>query len=186
MIDSLHYGLNKIKAIPKKEENYGLITLHRPSNVDNPSNLKNIINDLKIISNEIKLYFSIHPRTRKQIEHYNINLGKNIEILDPLSYLDFLHLMRDSKVIFTDSGGIQEETTVLKIPCYTLRYNTERPITIKQGTNRLTYPKKTNILNTFKEFKFDINSAYKLPEGWDGKTAKRIVNILEKRGYKWK
>ena len=127
------------------------------------------------------MYFSIHPRTKKQIQHHNINLGKNIEILDPLSYLDFLHLMRDSKVIFTDSGGIQEETTVLKIPCYTLRYNTERPITITQGSNRLTYPKKTNILNTFKEFKFDINSAYKLPEGWDGKTAKRIVNILKER-----
>ena len=89
--------------------------------------------------------------------------------------------MRDSKVIFTDSGGIQEESTVLKIPCYTLRYNTERPITITQGTNRLTFPEKDNILNMFKKFNFDINSSYKLPEGWDGKTSQRIVKILNMR-----
>ena len=179
MIDSLHYGLNKIKNLPKaKNADYGLITLHRPSNVDDYTNLKNIINELKNISNEIKLYFSIHPRTKKQIEDYGINLGKNITILTPQSYLEFLHLMRDSKVIFTDSGGIQEEATVLKIPCYTLRYNTERPITVSQGTNRLTFPEKENILNMFNKFKFDINSSYELPEGWDGKTAQKIVKIL--------
>lgn len=179
MIDSLHYGLDKIKNLPNaKDGDYGLITLHRPSNVDDYSNLKNIINNLINISNEIKLYFSIHPRTKKQIQNHNINLGENIEILDAQNYLEFLHLMKDSKVIFTDSGGIQEESTVLKIPCYTLRYNTERPITISQGTNRLTFPKKENIFNMFKKFEFDINSSYKLPEGWDGKTAQRIVKIL--------
>jgi len=179
MIDSLHYGLDKIKNLPNaKDGDYGLITLHRPSNVDDYSNLKNIIDNLISISNEIKLYFSIHPRTKKQIQKHNINLGENIKILDAQNYLEFLHLMRDSKVIFTDSGGIQEESTVLKIPCYTLRYNTERPITISQGTNRLTSPKKENIFNTFKKFKFDINSSYKLPQGWDGKTAQRILKIL--------
>ena len=179
MIDSLHYGLGKIKNLPNaKDSDYGLITLHRPSNVDDYINLKNIINDLKNISNKIKLYFSIHPRTKKQIQNHDLDLGENISILKPQSYLEFLHLMRDSKVIFTDSGGIQEESTVLKIPCYTLRYNTERPITVSQGTNRLTFPKKENIFNMFKKFKFDINSSYKLPEGWDGKTAQRIVKIL--------
>lgn len=179
MIDSLHYGLDKIKNLPNaSNDDYGLITLHRPSNVDDYINLKNIINDLKNISNKIKLYFSIHPRTKKQIEDHSIDLGENITILNPQSYLEFLHLMRDSKVIFTDSGGIQEESTVLKIPCYTLRYNTERPITVSQGTNRLTFPKKENIFNMFKKFKYDINSSYKLPEGWDGKTAKKIVKIL--------
>jgi len=179
MIDSLHYGLDKIKNLPNaKNDDYGLITLHRPSNLDDYTNLKNIINDLKNISNKIKLYFSIHPRTKKQIEYHGINLGENITILDPQSYLEFLHLMRDSKVIFTDSGGIQEESTVLKIPCYTLRHNTERPITVSQGTNRLTFPERENIFNTFTKFKFDINSSYKLPEGWDGKTAQRIVKIL--------
>lgn len=182
MIDSLHYGLDKIKKLPKaKKFDYGLITLHRPSNVDNLVNLKNIIDDLRDISNEINLYFAMHPRTKKQIEINNINLGNNIKILDPVPYLDFLHLMRDSKVIFTDSGGIQEESTVLKIPCYTLRYNTERPITITQGTNRLTFPERRNIINMFKKFKFDINSSYLLPEGWDGKTSQKIVKILNDR-----
>ncbi len=182
MIDSLHYGLDKIKKLPKaKKLDYGLITLHRPSNVDNLVNLKNIIDDLRDISNEINLYFAMHPRTKKQIEINNINLGNNIKILDPVPYLDFLHLMRDSKVIFTDSGGIQEESTVLKIPCYTLRYNTERPITITQGTNRLIFPERRNILNMFKRFKFDINSNYLLPEGWDGKTSQKIVKILNDR-----
>lgn len=182
MIDSLHYGLDKIKNLPHaKNSDYGLITLHRPSNVDDHTNLKNIINQLKNISNEIKLYFSIHPRTKKQIEDCGIDLGEKITILNPQSYLEFLHLMRDSKVVFTDSGGIQEETTVLKIPCYTLRYNTERPITVTQGTNRLILPKKDNILNSFKKFKYDINSSYKLPKGWDGKTSQRIVEILNQR-----
>ena len=180
MIDSLHYGLEKIKNLPNtKNYDYGLITLHRPSNVDNNKNLKNIINDLKSISKEIKLYFSIHPRTKKQIQNHNIDLGENIEIIDAQNYLEFLHLMRNSKVIFTDSGGIQEESTVWKIPCYTLRYNTERPITLSQGTNRLIFPEENNIFKSFKKFKFDLNSAYELPEGWDGKTAQRIVKILK-------
>lgn len=182
MIDSLHYGLSKIKNLPKANKNdYGLITLHRPSNVDNSSNLKDIIHDLKIISDDIKLYFSIHPRTKKQIEDHEIDLGKNIIILDPLSYLNFLHLMRDCKVVFTDSGGIQEECTSLKKPCYTLRYNTERPITVESGTNRLVSPEKDIIFKNFKKNQFDINPNYSLPFGWDGKTAKRIVKILNKK-----
>lgn len=181
MIDSLHYGLKKIKDFPRITEcDYGLITLHRPSNVDNPSNLKSIITDLKTISEEIKLYFSMHPRTKKQIQQQKIDLGKNIEILEPVPYFNFLHLMRDSKVIFTDSGGIQEESTALKIPCYTLRFNTERPITISQGSNKLTFPEPGNILKTFQKFKFKLNSNYQLPDGWDGKSAQRIVNIIKR------
>ncbi len=182
MIDSLHYGLNKIKQ--KKlytNKKYGLVTLHRPSNVDNIDNLKEILDALSEISKEIKLFFSIHPRTQSKINQYKISFSENIKILEPLPYLDFLHLMRDSKIIFTDSGGIQEESTVLKVPCYTLRHNTERPITIIQGSNRLVPPDKTNIINTFKKFKFDINSNYCLPYGWDGKTSERIIEILKER-----
>jgi len=181
MIDSLHYGLNKIKT--KKEYNstdYGLVTLHRPSNVDSIDNLQEILGALSDIANEINLFFSVHPRTQKKINQYKIPFSKKIKILEPLSYLNFLHLMRDSKVIFTDSGGIQEESTALKIPCYTLRYNTERPITINQGSNRLVSPTKINIINTFEKFKFDINSNYKLPAKWDGQTAQRIAKILQK------
>jgi len=179
MIDSLHYGLNKIKT--KKvynAHNYGLVTLHRPSNVDNVDTLKEILDALSEISNEIKLFFSIHPRTQKKINQYKISFSENIKILEPLPYLNFLHLMRDSKVIFTDSGGIQEESTVLKIPCYTLRKNTERPITINQGTNHLVGTNKKSIVNSFKKNKYSINPDYKLPYRWDGKTSKRIVKIL--------
>ena len=100
--------------------------------------------------------------------------------MDPLPYFTFLHAMRDSKVIFTDSGGIQEESTVLKIPCYTLRENTERPITINQGTNILAGVNKNKILQIFKKNKFNINSNYKLPEKWDGKSSQRIAKILER------
>ena len=108
----------------------------------------------------------------------NISLGKNIIILDTLSYLDFLHLMKHCKVIFTDSGGIQEESTVLMKPCYTLRYNTERPITITQGTNRLVRPEKDMILKSFNKNKFEINKNYSLPFGWDGKCSNRILKII--------
>ncbi len=182
MIDSLHYGLNKLQSNRKySDKDYGLVTLHRPSNVDNIDNLKKILDDLSEVSNQIELFFSVHPRTQQKIKEFNLSLNANIHILEPLPYLSFLHLMRDSKVIFTDSGGIQEESTVLKIPCYTLRENTERPITILQGTNRLTPPSKENILSVFNKYKFDINSSYKLPNGWDGTTSQRIVKILNER-----
>jgi len=181
MIDSLHYGLKKIKSRKQfSKNNYGLVTLHRPSNVDDIKKLNDILDGLTHISNEIKLFFSVHPRTKEKIKNNKIIINKNIEVLDALPYLDFLHMMRDSKIIFTDSGGIQEESTVLKIPCYTLRENTERPITISQGSNRLVSPDKVNIIKSFEKFKYNINSKYQLPEGWDGKTSKKIVDIIKK------
>ncbi len=181
MIDSLHYGLNKIKSEKKfNNEDYGLVTLHRPSNVDDPKQLKQIMSALSEIAEELKLFFSIHPRTAQIIKTNQITFSNEIEILEPLPYLSFLKLMRDSKIIFTDSGGIQEESTSLKIPCYTLRENTERPITISQGTNRLVKPKKENIISMFKKYRFNVNSDYKLPDGWDGKTSQRILKIIDK------
>lgn len=179
MIDSLHYGLEKISNKQKfSDEEYGLVTLHRPSNVDDVKKLKEILDTLSEISNHIKLFFSLHPRTKNIIEKNNLLINKNIILLDSLSYLNFLHIMRDCKVVFTDSGGIQEETTVLKIPCYTLRHNTERPITIINGSNRLVGNNKDKILNTFLKYKFNINKNYSIPNGWDGSTSKRIINIL--------
>ena len=181
MIDSLHYGLKKIKTKKLYDDSkYGLVTLHRPSNVDQIDTLKEIMDALSEISEDMKLFFSIHPRTKKKIQKYKIELNKNITILEPLSYLNFLHIMRDSKAIFTDSGGIQEESTVLKIPCYTIRENTERPITVSQGTNRLVGTNKKNIVKIFKKNKVSIKSRYKLPHLWDGNTSKRILEILSK------
>ena len=181
MIDSLYFGLSKISNNPKEfSEDYGLITLHRPSNVDDINTLKDILHDLSLISKKLKLYFSMHPRTKKQITENNLEIG-NIELLESLPYLKFLELMKNAKAVFTDSGGIQEECTVLKIPCYTLRYNTERPITVTSGTNRLVNPEKNIIFDTFIENQFDINPNYSLPLGWDGKASKRIVEILNKK-----
>jgi len=181
MIDNLFYGLEKIKNRKSKiKEDYGIVTLHRPSNVDDPKKLDEIISALKEISKEIKLFFSIHPRTKKSITNFKINLGSKISILEPQSYLNFLHLMRDAKVIFTDSGGIQEEATILKIPCYTIRKNTERPITITKGTNRLVGNSKKDIVDTFKINKFSIKNSYEVPLMWDGNSANRISEELEK------
>ncbi len=181
MIDSLHFGLKKIES--RKlflEDDYCLVTLHRPSNVDDKKNFNNIIEALSLIAKNVKLFFSVHPRTKQKIEDYKINLDDNIVILEPLSYLNFLHLMRDSNAVFTDSGGIQEETTALKIPCYTLRENTERPITIEQGTNRLVGLNKKTIIDSFSNNKFSVSSNYKLPLKWDGQSSQRIVEVLIK------
>jgi len=181
MIDTLYFGLNKIKD--RKvflTSDYGLITMHRPSNVDNINKLKELLFALNEISNHIDLHFSVHPRTKNVIEKNSLIIGDNIKIYDSLPYLDFLHMMRDSKVVFTDSGGIQEETTALEIPCYTLRENTERPITVSQGTNNLVGTDKENILNIFRQKKFTIKDDYKMPFGWDGKAAERIHTILNK------
>ena len=186
MIDTLYYSLEKLKKIkPKiqiKEENnfsYAVATLHRPSNVDDEMKLKDILTALSVISLELKTYFTIHPRTRKNIEKFKLNnLLKNIIVMPPLPYLEFLALWKDAALVLTDSGGIQEETTALGIPCFTIRDNTERPITIEEGTNTLVGTTMEGILNAYKEFKSGIKKEWKIPPLWDGKTAQRIINLL--------
>ena len=143
MIDSLRNSL----AVARKSDilyrlgvesgHFGLVTLHRPSNVDAPSQLNEILAALLEISKTLPLIFPVHPRTRVHLNSALSDGSEGVTLLDPLGYLDFLCLMSHSKVVFTDSGGIQEETTALGIPCLTLRDNTERPVTIEQGTNLL-------------------------------------------------
>jgi UDP-N-acetylglucosamine 2-epimerase (non-hydrolysing) len=162
---------------------YALITLHRPSNVDQIENLTNIIESLQIIQDRIKIVFPVHPRTRKRIEEFGLMDGikklKNIILTDPLGYFDFGKLVYDARFVLTDSGGIQEETTVYGIPCITIRENTERPVTIWQGTNELAGSDKEKIT----KFAFQIlDGKWKkgfIPELWDGKTAERIVEVFE-------
>jgi UDP-N-acetylglucosamine 2-epimerase (non-hydrolysing) len=194
MVDSLLQ--NKVKAknsnifktfnngINENSE-YGLLTLHRPSNVDDNISFSRIILALKKITKKIKIIFPCHPRTKKQIER--LGLSKNIMnlsglfIIEPTSYLDFMKLMMHAKVVLTDSGGIQEETTALGIPCLTLRKNTERPITVTQGTNLIvgdSLKEITTIIDTILNGKSKRGKTLQL---WDGKTAERIVEIISKK-----
>jgi UDP-N-acetylglucosamine 2-epimerase (non-hydrolysing) len=184
-------GLRKNNNIKK----YGIVTLHRPSNVDNPKILKGILNAMNQLSREILIIFPAHPRTIKQIRNLELqeianfkeNLlsnglnktDRNILTFPPLGYLDFLCLMSNAKIVLTDSGGIQEETTILGIPCLTLRNNTERPITVKEGTNIVVGNNPDRIIKIALNVLKNQNSRKKIPKYWDGKTAERIIKILK-------
>jgi len=179
MIDTLIQCLNKktniLKKIKLEPKKYCVVTLHRPANVDDRKKLESIIKILKNFNKQV--VWPIHPRTKKNIEKFNLGGWlKNFIILEPLGYLDFISLVSDSRFVFTDSGGIQEETTYLKIPCLTMRKNTERPVTISEGTNVLVNSEK-EIVETLK---FLNKKKSSIPKYWDGKSAKRIVNILLK------
>ncbi|MHA1252627.1 MAG: non-hydrolyzing UDP-N-acetylglucosamine 2-epimerase [Candidatus Helarchaeota archaeon] len=190
MIDTLILNLNKIeklhfyKKFNLKKKNFSLITIHRPSNVDNKADLEKIIEIINFISSKIKTIFPIHPRTQKNLQKFNLNskLNKNnLIIIQPVGYLQFMNLMYNSRFIITDSGGIQEEATFLKIPTLTLRNNTERPITISKGTNSLV---GTDIQKIKKYISQILSNNYKKGstiEKWDGKTAKRIVEVIQRK-----
>lgn len=172
--------LRRLALTPQK---YGVTTLHRPSNVDNSYRFGQIIGALGEIQKEIKLVFPIHPRTRDKIK--GSKLGKQVEAMDslllvePLGYLDFLCLMSNAAIVLTDSGGIQEETTILGIPCLTLRKNTERPVTITEGTNRLAGITTDSIVNNYREIvRAGKTKTRNSPKLWDGKAAQRITEIV--------
>lgn len=196
MIDSLLKFRNKAEAqskIKMNKKDYALLTLHRPSNVDHRDAFKNIIEALQEISNNIPIIFPAHPRTRKQIQSFGfekyfdfidsdlkdlLNPGNSINLLKPLPYLEFLNLMANAKLVYTDSGGIQEETTILGIPCLTIRENTERPVTIREGTNTLVGSHRDKILEESHKILIGKGKKGRIPYLWDGNAAERIVNIL--------
>ncbi|MBD3296382.1 MAG: UDP-N-acetylglucosamine 2-epimerase (non-hydrolyzing) [Candidatus Omnitrophica bacterium] len=158
---------------------YGLVTLHRPSNVDDPDMLLLVLNALKNMSSEIPLIFPIHPRTRKKLLESRFSTeNSKLHIVDPISYLDFLALQSGSKLVVTDSGGIQEETTYLGVPCLTLRENTERPITVTQGTNLIVGRDLEKLHDEVKKILGGDAKSGQVPHLWDGKTADRIAKIL--------
>ena len=169
---------NILNVLRLQKQNYAAITLHRPSNVDNPVVLREIFNALNEISTKIPLLFPVHPRAKISIDKLNGDFNGNITFCGPLGYLDFLKVMSDSRFILTDSGGIQEETTVLGIPCLTIRENTERPVTVLQGTNILVGTKKEKIVQEAEKILNGVTCENKIPELWDGKSAERIVEIL--------
>ena len=189
MIDTLLANVEKadkssiLSQLALKAKSYGVITLHRPSNVDISENFREIITAFEEIEKEIKLIFPIHPRTRNNI--VSSDLGKrvrgmkNLMLIEPVGYLDFLCLVTNAQLVMTDSGGIQEETTVLGVPCMTLRENTERPVTITEGTNRLVHIESEDILRNYREIQNNQKTIIgNLPRLWDGKAAERIARII--------
>jgi UDP-N-acetylglucosamine 2-epimerase (non-hydrolysing) len=193
MIDSLLGQLEIAKKsavredIGVKEKEYAVVTLHRPSNVDGRETFSGLLEALLSISKNIPVVFPAHPRTKAKIAEFGFAErieNSNLKLIDPLGYLDFLRLYSGARLVLTDSGGLQEETTVLGIPCLTLRENTERPITIELGTNQLVGVKKEKIETAAFEIlqKDPSTDTPRIPPLWDGKTAARICDALIEAG----
>ena len=159
---------------------YAVMTLHRPSNVDDPSVLQGILESVQEISQSMPVVFPIHPRTSGRIREFELDplVHGAVRICDPLGYLEFLNLMSKARFVMTDSGGLQEETTILGIPCLTIRENTERPVTITEGSNLLVGSDPNRILEGARKILGGDWKESKIPELWDGKAAERIVKIL--------
>ncbi len=190
MIDSLLSNLDRAQQSTARadlglaEKDYAVLTLHRPSNVDERAAFTGIISALEEIAQRLPIVFPAHPRTRKMIDELGltgrVEKIKSLHVIDPVGYLGFLQLLSGARLVLTDSGGIQEETTVLGIPCITLRENTERPLTVEQGTNTIAGTNPAKIVaaaNHALDNRLD-KSALHVPELWDGHTADRILDAL--------
>jgi UDP-N-acetylglucosamine 2-epimerase (non-hydrolysing) len=188
MIDSLMHYREKAKQstimdqLGVKANKFTLVTLHRPSNVDTEEGLAKILTIFERIASHSEIVFPVHPRTKKMLAQHGLSARAaaipGLRLLDPIGYLDFLRLLDNAQLVLTDSGGIQEETTFLGIPCLTLRENTERPITCEIGTNKLCGLDVDLVVNTSLDVFHGNCRPGRVPELWDGKTAVRITNIL--------
>ena len=187
MIDNLFYEVEKLSATPpdpvveeikSKCSRYGVVTLHRPSNVDDEPVLSGIIDALNSLSSELPLVFPVHPRTRAKISEFGLDTAENFVLTEPMGYRSFLSLWKDSAIVLTDSGGLQEETTALSVPCLTLRHNTERPATVSDGSNQVIGTAPKAILNAAQAIIGGPQQQYGVPELWDGHAATRIVDVL--------
>jgi UDP-N-acetylglucosamine 2-epimerase (non-hydrolysing) len=179
MIDSLIRLLPAAEAMAGKDlpNKYALVTLHRPSNVDDSAILASILDSLVTISSEMSIVFPVHPRTRQRLRQIETS-APNLRLVDPLPYIEFLSLMKGATAVVTDSGGIQEETTYLGVPCLTLRSNTERPVTVTQGTNVLVGQSPEALrLELAKVLRGEAKTGT-VPRLWDGRAGERIANIL--------
>ncbi len=185
MIDTLRAFENAaersaiLRALGLTPHRYGLVTLHRPSNVDDIVQLTRLLDGLSEIARECPLVFPVHPRTRQGIAkaRYEVR-GAGMRLIDPVGYLDFLKLMKYSSIVLTDSGGIQEETTALGIPCLTIRDNTERPVTLTVGTNRLVGTDTARIVAEAQGVLREGVKDARIPDLWDGKAAPRIAQVI--------
>lgn len=192
MIDNLLYqkkiveinGTFPTSAIKKELDNYIFLTLHRPASVDRRDKLEDVLGALNEIAEETPIMFPVHPRTRKMIDHFGLSLSSNIIRFLPLGFRESLFWWKDAIMVMTDSGGLQEETTALGVPCYTIRDNTERPITITEGTNTLIGTSGEAIRKAYQSFRAGNVKKGRVPKLWDGKAAERIVDILLKEPCK--
>jgi UDP-N-acetylglucosamine 2-epimerase (non-hydrolysing) len=182
MIDTLvacrpQFAAASLAEVDMPEGDYAVLTLHRPANVDHPATLRGLMGAIEIIQREIPLVFPVHPRTRKALAESSVKLP-NVRLAEPLGYLEFMKLVTSARFVLTDSGGIQEETTYLGVPCLTLRDTTERPSTIEQGTNVLVGADPVQIVTAAQKMLQPRANGHRVPELWDGQTAPRILDVL--------
>lgn len=167
--------------VPAADKAYAVLTLHRPSNVDDPAVLRRILDAIAHVARQMPVVFPVHPRTRERLKAFGAgDLLSNVILTEPLGYIDFLSLTSHSRIILSDSGGLQEESTALGIPCLTLRENTERPVTITHGTNRLVGTQTAAIVAGFDEAMAHEHEPQRRPPLWDGHTAERVAAVLQK------
>jgi len=182
MIDTLVrlLPLAKMPRLLETPESYALVTIHRPSNVDNPDTLAQIVRSLEKIGERIPVLFPVHPRTRARIAKAGVTIGDSsrLQLLGPLGYLEFLALQRSATVVITDSGGIQEETTFLGVPCLTLRENTERPVTVTIGTNLLVGGNPHQLVEHVARISEGSRKRGMIPPLWDGAASERIADVI--------
>ena len=200
MIDTLRYNLSSavssvdtinsyldVKQAMSTHKGYGLLTLHRPANVDDPVVLERLLRTLVALAEDLPLLFPVHPRTRQCIDNAGLSellADSQLYLIPPQAYLNMLGLMKDARLVLTDSGGIQEETTALGVPCITLRENTERPITVVEGSNTIVGSNPEKIKSCFEEIMQSGGKAGRIPEYWDGKAAERIAEVIGNWLYK--
>jgi len=190
MIDTLL--LNRAKAqqstildrLSLSGRKYAALTLHRPANVDDPEVFGRILDALDVISSDMPVIFPVHPRTRTRLNGtaagHRVRQMAQLILIEPLGYLDFLRLMSSASVVLTDSGGIQEETTILNVPCLTLRENTERPVTVSCGANQIVGHDYERIMLGYRKVRNAADGGSRIPPLWDGRAAQRIVDILHR------
>lgn len=192
MVDNLLYQAAKLgqdfdtttlesDALKRQLGRYAVVTLHRPSNVDGEANLRRAAGVVNALAAEVPVVFPMHPRTRKNLEALGVALAPNVHVLGPQPYMSFLHLWKDAVVVLTDSGGLQEETTALGVPCVTMRESTERPVTVDEGSNVLAGTDPARVLEACRDALGGRAKAGRRPALWDGHSSERIVEALAAR-----
>ena len=183
MIDTVRHLVDKAEMpdIGEASEDYALLTMHRPSNVDEPQTLTRILSALCEVSRQLPIVFPVHPRTKARIAALPANPldSSNVLVIEPCGYLESLALQKNARFVMTDSGGLQEETTALGVPCLTIRENTERPVTCSEGTNTLVGTDMALLKHEVTKILNGDGKAGRIPENWDGRAAERIVDVLK-------